>query len=195
MQNKREQDGPARKVIYYTKIEDVIGGCTLNTTGYAEGDIIPGGSVVGRDPATGLYKVQKTAKIFEAASNSAVAYKVHKGHNLKVGEPLASAVGAKAIAITAIDKSDPAFDLVTVSETIGVAIGLGATVFISASASATTGSALFVAPFATTNNDVEVEDNGNHLVGAWIRASLFETLVPSVTSAMKTALPHHVWIP
>lgn len=92
------------------KDERVVHACTHNLADIPNGvtvcsaDLIPGGilregTAIGKGEA-GLYHVIKTAKVTEAANNSATAYKVEKGHHFKKGDFVMLKVGAKAYAIT-----------------------------------------------------------------------------------------------
>src|SRR5690606_26917242 len=63
-----------------------------------------------------------TAKITEAAADDAVAYKVAKGSAFATGGKFGGQT------ISAIDKSDEDFDLITVSATIGEDLAVGAVV-------------------------------------------------------------------
>lgn len=66
-----------------------------------------------------LWHVIYTATMQADAGATATAYKVLKGHNLKVGDYLYN--GSTGYAITAIDKSNAAYDEVTVGTTLGAA--------------------------------------------------------------------------
>ncbi|WGQ15580.1 hypothetical protein [Sphingobacterium faecium] len=100
----------------------VQGGFTLDTTNVSVGDIIGRGAVIQFDEATRTAKLVKTAKVVEAATGTATAYKVAKGSLFAVGGKF----GGKVIA--SIDKSDANFDLVTVDATIGSAQKIGDTI-------------------------------------------------------------------
>ena len=124
--------GQNREYQYKPGIEkillDVIGGGTIDRSDlrsavFAEGkaDELPPLTPVVIDPATGVYHVVKTARVYEAAS--AAKYKVEKKHLFAVGDAvtLGGAFDKASDVITEIDKSDPKFDLITLAATIGAA--------------------------------------------------------------------------
>lgn len=193
MQNSRKYDPAAEKVVFATKIEDIIGGITLAAGDFVEGDIVPAGTLVGKD-GNNLYHALKTAKMYANATNVATDYQVVKGHGFKVGDFFASAVGAKAYAITAINKSNAAYDILTLGTTIGVALTAGQAVFQALAESATTTSAFKVQPLAITGHTVEIVANDTNVVDAYLRASVFEVNCPPVTTAMKTLVPQILFL-
>lgn len=124
--------GQNREYQYKPGIEkillDVIGGGTIDRSDlrsavFAEGkaDELPPLTPVVIDPATGVYHVVKTARVYEAASTA--KYKVEKKHLFAVGDAvtLGGAFDKASDVITEIDKSDPKFDLITLAATIGAA--------------------------------------------------------------------------
>lgn len=193
MQNFRKSDAPAEKVVFATKIEGVIGGITISAADLVDNDIVPAGTVVGKD-GVGLFHVLKTAKVLASAINTATDYHLSKGHNFKVGDFFASAVGAKSYAITSIVKTDPAHDVITLGTTLGVAVPAGATVFQALAESATTTSAFRITPHAVTGSTIQIKTDDINTVDAYLRASVFEVNAPAVTQAIKTALPHIMWL-
>lgn len=193
MQNSRKSDVAAEKVVFATKIEDIIGGITLAAADFVDGDIVPAGTVVGKDN-DGLFHALKTAKVLLAANNSAVDYRVTKGHGFKIGDFMAYATGAKAYAITAIDKSNADYDVITLGTTLGVAVPLNATVFQALAESSTTTSAFKTTPLAVIGHTVQIIAGDSNTVDAWLRSSLYEVNAPPVNAAIKLALPHTIWL-
>lgn len=125
--------GQNREYQYKPGIEkillDVIGGGTIDRSDlrsavFAEGkaDELPPLTPVVIDPATGVYHVVKTARVYEAASTT--KYKVEKKHFFAVGDAvtLGGTFDKASDVITEIDKSDPKFDLITLAATIGAAV-------------------------------------------------------------------------
>lgn len=125
--------GQNREYQYKPGIEkillDVIGGGTIDRSDlrsavFAEGkaDELPPLTPVVIDPATGVYHVVKTARVYEAASTA--KYKVEKKHFFAVGDAvtLGGTFDKASDVITEIDKSDPKFDLITLAATIGAAV-------------------------------------------------------------------------
>lgn len=118
-------------------IQLVQGGFLLTQTGLVAGDIVPAGTPVVFDEATRTATFLPTAKAQATAGGSATNYLVLKGHNLKVGNYLASgAVGGKAYAITVIDTSNALYDTITVGTSIG-AVTAGDTLYASTATGAT----------------------------------------------------------
>lgn len=108
-------------------LEDVVGGGTIARsdlrTALFDGqplDELPPYCVVGRD-VNGAYHVVKTAKVVEAVADAGKAIKVGKNHLFAIGDfvTFGGDFVAASDKITAIDKSDPAFDLITIEATIG----------------------------------------------------------------------------
>jgi hypothetical protein len=115
----------------------VQGGFLLDQTGLVAGDVVPAGTPVVFNETTRTATYLPTAVIYEDAGAAAVAYKVKKGHTLKVGNYFASgAIGGKAYAITAIDTTNASYDTVTVGTTIG-AVTAGDTAYASTATGAT----------------------------------------------------------
>ncbi len=125
--------GQNREYQYKPGIEkillDVIGGGTIDRSDlrsavFAEGkaDELPPLTPVVIDPATGVYHVVKTARVYEAAS--AAKYKVEKKHFFAVGDAvtIGGAFDKASDVIKDIDKSDPKFDTITLAATIGAAV-------------------------------------------------------------------------
>lgn len=93
----------------------------------------------------------QTATIIAKATATATTYDVAKGHHFKVGDRFATD-GANGQAITAIDKSNPAKDVITVGTTLGAEITAGTTAFESSGANKT----LKNAPIAVAGSNYSV---------------------------------------
>ena len=193
MQNFKQSDSAVSKVVFHKMIEDLQGGVTVSVADYTDGFVVPAGSVVGKD-SNGLFHVLKTAKLTASATNTATAYSVEKGHGFKVGDFLATATGAKAYAITAINTSDVAFDVLTVGTTLGVVVTSGQGLFKALAESASNTSAFSITPFAVTGQDLKLIAGDNNFVDAYLRATLFEVNAPVATAQIKAALPQILWI-
>jgi hypothetical protein len=186
--------GPDRRSrnAFVTKIEDIPGGITLATNDLPAGSpsgnyYVPEGAIVGLDPATGLWRLLKTAVAQAAANSTATAYQVNKGHAFKVGDFIGLGTGGKAVTITAIDKTNADYDVITVDATIGSAVTVGQA-FSAAAAAASNNSVLPYTQYAAINNDVELKTGDNHLVGAWKRATIKINVAPAVPTSIKTSL-------
>ena len=73
------------------------------------------------------YLYKNIATINTAALATDSSYKVNKGHGLIVGNFISYSSSTKSYAITAIDTSNGVYDLITLSYSLGVAIGIGDT--------------------------------------------------------------------
>ena len=192
MQNFRESDSATEKVVFATKIEDIIGGITVAVADFVDAHIVPAGSVVGKDN-NGLFHVLKTAKMHTAAGGSATDYIVYKGHGFKVGDFIASATGAKAYAITAINTSNADYDTITIGTTIG-AVAQYAGIFQALAEAASNTSAFKVTPYAVTGQSIQLKSGDTNTVDAWLRATMFEANAPVATAQIKAALPQILWV-
>lgn len=173
--------------------------CTHNLADIPNGvtvvvaDLIPGvplreGSAIGPD-AAGLYHLVKTAKVAEAATATATAYKVEKGHHFKVGDFVMAAKGAKAYAISAIDTTPATHDTIAVGTTLGAAIAVGAVLTQAKEQSADTTSAFKYAPVAVCGDSYTVEALTNTPVVAVTFGQFKTALCPPVSDEIKAALP------
>lgn len=103
-------------------IQLLQGGVLLTTTGIPTDTVIPAGTPVVVNEATRTATFLGTGVLYANAGGTDTDYQVKKGHTLKVGDYFATgAAGGKAYAITAIDTSNSAYDVVTVGTTIGAA--------------------------------------------------------------------------
>lgn len=145
-------------------LEDVQGGGTIARSDLVGAifadrklDELPPLVIVVMDEITGVYHVLKTASVQTVAAADAVAYQVKKNHLFAVGD--AVTVGgdfAKAAdVITAIDKSNSAFDKITLAGTIGAA-SVG-DVLIQAKAKAAAGSS--VPLYGTATSELPITMN------------------------------------
>ena len=107
---------------------DVVGGGTIDRKGLANAlfngkalDELPPIVVVVKDGETGLYHVLKTALASDAGSET--TYKVAKNHLFGVGDfvTIGGLLSGASDKITAIDKSNADYDVITVEATIGSA--------------------------------------------------------------------------
>ena len=110
LQIERKKDNRVVKCILH-RVADIPGGVTVKVANLG-GTALFEGTPIGVD-ANGLYAVCKTAQIVTEAAASATSYEVAKGHHFKVGDRFATA-DCNGQTITAIDKSDPAKDIITV---------------------------------------------------------------------------------
>lgn len=109
-------------------IEDVIGGGTIDRRDFQNAlfngrplDELPPIVMVVQDPETGIYHVLKTAMVSEAGSGT--SYKIAKNHLFGVGDfvTVGGDLSGASEEITAIDKSNTGYDVLTLVATIGEA--------------------------------------------------------------------------
>lgn len=167
-------------------VADIPNGVTVSAADLVAGSVLQEGTPIGKDSA-GLYHVVKTAKITEAASNTATTYKVEKGHHFKKGDFVMLKVGGKAYAITAIDASNAAYDEITVGTTLGVAAKVGEALVQAAAESTGTASAFKYAPKAMTGDSYTVEALSNHAVVAVTIGQFKESIIPALSDDIKKA--------
>lgn len=108
-------------------LEDVVGGGTIARvdlrTALFDGqplDELPPYCVVGRD-TNGAYHVVKTAKVIEDVADAGKVIKVAKNHLFAVGEfvTFGGDFAAASDKVESIDKSNVAYDSITLAATIG----------------------------------------------------------------------------
>lgn len=166
------------------------GGFNLDLTGLAAGATVPAASVLGYDEATRVAKLLKTAKVIEAVASNGVNIKVAKGHLLQNGDILTSGGAAKAV--TGINKDNAAYDVVTVSATLG-AIPEAGTVY-AAAADVADGAAFAVGPRGLLWNSVVVPADDYVFVDVVIRhANVYQRRIPAVTDSIKAKLPNIIF--
>ncbi len=112
------------------------GGFNLDDSSLTDGYIVPVLAPIAVDFTTRKVKVVKNATIVEAANASATSYKIAKNSLIAVGMYLGT--GAKGAGVTAIDKTNASYDLVTVAATIGVAVTVGQVLFEATAVGGTT---------------------------------------------------------
>lgn len=175
------------------KLADIPNGITVSAADLTQ-KVLHEGTPVGKDE-NGLYHVVKVAVLSAAATNTATAYTVKKGHNFKVGDVVMLATGSKAYTITGIatNASDATSDDLTVDTTLGTAAKAGDAIYNAAKAGAS-GSAFKYEPIALVGESYDVEALSNHIVNAWTIGQIRESNIPPVGSAVKAKLPGMVFI-
>lgn len=162
---KRRKDTSVKKVFQH-RIADIRGGVGVKTSNLG-GDYLFEGTPLGA-PVDGLCEVVKIARVVKTVGTSDNTIEVEKGHHFKVGDYATSNEKAKAYAITAIDKTNSAKDVITVATTLGAKIEVGG--FIVEAAAEATGntSALKVIPQSLNGTGYEVKPNDNIFTDALI---------------------------
>lgn len=176
-----------RGVTIFQKVHETAqGGFTLDNTGLVAKSTLLAGTVMGYDESTRMAVVIKSAVLQADATNTATTYQVKKGHTFAVGNYLAATTGAKAYAITAIDTSNGAYDVLTVGTTLGVALTAGTALFQSATTGASN-SSFFVTPKGLLFEDVDVYPHAS--VSVVVRGTVYARRIPGVVDSIKSALP------
>ena len=159
-------------------LADIPNGVTVCSSELVAGGILQEGTAIG----AGLYHVVKTARLTEAATATTKGYKVAKGHHFKEGDFVMLKKGAKAYAVTSINKSETLYDTITVGTTLGEVAAVGATLMQAAAQSADTASALKYAPKALVGDSYDVEALSNHFVSAVTIGQFKESVIPAISA-------------
>lgn len=183
---KRKKDNRVVKCILH-RVADIPGGVTVSVANLGGSVLFEGTPLaVG---SNGLYVVVKTAQIVTEATATATTYEVAKGHHFKVGERFATDACSGQL-ITAIDKSDPAKDVITVGTTLGAVVPAGTCAFESKGADKT----LKNTPVAIAGSNYDVESGENLFTDAWVIGVVNKANAPSVNSAIMSALKCIVYV-
>lgn len=129
---KRKRDVETPRVFMH-KVADIRGGVSVAASELG-GDFLREGAILSA-PVNGITHVVKIAEVIAEVAASDKTIKVKKLHNFKVGDIITSAPGKAAHAITAIDESNKAYDVLTIGTAIG-ALAKGGTI-VEAKAEAT----------------------------------------------------------
>jgi len=183
---KRKKDNRVVKCVLH-RVADIPGGVTVSVANLGGSALFEGTPLaVGEN---GLFVVVKTAQIVTAATETATTYEVAKGHHFKVGDRFATDA-CNGQLITAIDKTDPAKDVITVGTTLGAAITAGTCAFESKGAD----KALKNTPVAIAGSNYDVESGDNLFVDAWVIGVVRKSNAPVVNDAILTALKNIVYV-
>lgn len=169
------------------KLADIPNGITVSAADLTQ-KVLHEGTPVGKDE-NGLYHVVKVAVLSAAATDTATAYTVKKGHNFKVGDVVMLATGSKAYTITEIatNADDATSDDLTVDTTLGTAAKAGDSLYLAAKAGAS-GSAFKYAPVALVGESYDVDALSNHIVNAWTIGQIRESNIPPIGAEVKAKL-------
>ena len=183
---KRQKDNRVVKCVLH-RIADIPGGVTVSVAELG-GSALFEGTPIGKG-SDGLYKVCKTAQIITAATATATAYEVAKGHHFKVGDLFATN-DCDGKSITQIDKSSASKDVITLGATLGKAVTANTCAFESSGATTD----LKVTPIAFAGSNEDVNANDNLFVSAWVHGVIREQNAPVVNDKIKTALKGVVYV-
>ena len=161
---QRRKDSKTPRVFVH-KIADIRGGVSVNVTELGS-DFLFEGAVLSA-PVNGICHEVKTAEVGAAVTATGKSVKVKKGHQFKVGDIAMIGEGAKASAITDIDKTASDFDTITLTATLG-AISVGGFLIEAAAASDSTESALKYTPLAVNGTGKPIRQGQNLDTDAWV---------------------------
>lgn len=179
-------------------LEDVVGGGIIARTDLVTAvfngqplDELPPYCVAGRDE-NGVWHVLKTAMVTEAVADTDTSIKVSKNHLFAVGDFVT--VGGKldgaSDKITAIDKSNTAYDTITLAAKIGAAIT--GSVLVGVKATAEAGSATLAvddSELVITINKVDLTV-ANQSAGLMVRGTVSEGNMPfPLDDGLKAKMP------
>lgn len=111
------------------------GAYKLDCTGLTNGSILPNLTPVSVDLKTRLCKVVKNVKVLEEVAADATTAKIAKNSLVEVNMILGT--GTKGAKVTAIDKSNADFDLITLEAAFGEKVLVGAVLFEATAAGGT----------------------------------------------------------
>ena len=161
VRKRRDTETPR---VFMHKVADVRGGVAVNVSELGD-DFLAEGAIIGKPDSAGLCHVVKVAVLAADLAAAGTSVNVKKGSHLKVGNVVMADGGDKAVAITAIDKSNKAYDVLTITA-IGK-IDQGG-YLIEASEAKDSGAAMKVEPFAVVGTGKPVIPNTNLDTDAWL---------------------------
>ena len=178
---KRKKDSRVVKCIFH-RIADIPGGVTINVANLGGSSLLEGTPIA--KGSNDLYEVVKTAQVITNASQGATTIEVAKGHHFKVGDKIAFSSTNKGNAITAIDKSNAAKDVITLSALAGD-ITAGA---CGVETTSTTTYAPKYKACAVVGSNNDVEAGSNLFTDAWVIGVVNKANAPIVNADIEDAL-------
>lgn len=169
------------------RVADIPGGVAISVSSLGH-PLLREGTPIGVG-ADGLYRVCKTAELYEDATNaSQVVYKLAKGHQFRVGDMLAlEGVAGKRISEIVRHAS---CDWVQVEKTFGKTLNKGQRFFESEGETETHK----VIPTAVVGETHEASRGENLWVSAWVIGVLREDASPAVDDTTKAHLKGIVYV-
>ncbi|MBO0947288.1 hypothetical protein [Fibrella forsythiae] len=148
--------------------------------------VLPGGTMLYYDESTRKAFVIKSTVLQAAATNADTTYKVLKNHGFKVGDIVAESLKGKSVDITTINTADAAFDVLTLSATLGVALPAGSALYQAKTATAGSAAPLYQ-PKGLLYEDTSLE--GNVEVSVVIRGTTYLRRIPGVPADIQLTMP------
>lgn len=190
MQNTRTTES-VLPIPFLTVLEDWVGGIVVAAADLTQTSL-PAGTPVGKD-TNGLFHVIKQATLQANATDSATSYRLEKGHNLKVGDFVTDALSGAAYAVLTLTTTNADYDTITVGTTLGVAFSAGDVIF-EALAESATDSVFKYTPVGLTGHAIDIVAGSNPTVDCIIRGTVNTAVAPDYATAVKTALPHFIFV-
>ena len=166
------------KTVFMHKIADIRGGVSVKTSEIG-GDYIPEGALLSA-PDNGICHLVKSAQLTAEANATAVKLNVAKHSGFKVGDYVMAEEGAKAYAITAIDYTNAAYDVITIGTTLGKTIAKGAYIAEAAAESSASTSELKYKPVAMVGTGKVFNAGDNVDTDAWVIGATTGLPLPDV---------------
>ena len=179
LQIKRSKDNRVVKCILH-RIADIPGGVTVYTADLGGNALLEGTPL--SKPVNGISHVVKTAKVLTNVAATDTTIEIAKGHHFKVGDFIGN--GTKAKAISVINTSNAAKDVITLAAAYGTTATAGDGLVECSAAD----SAAKYAAFAIAGSNYDVKAGENLFVDAWIHAVVREGNAPVVDAGIKSAL-------
>lgn len=181
MQIKKE-NVPSGIVIWQGKNTEVAqGGFTLDDAAFTtENEVIPAGTPIGFNESSRVAKVAKLAVAQAVATDAATDIKIKKNSLIKVGMTIKSGA-SEGKEITAIDKTNADYDLVSVEATLGVAIATGDAIFVD--------DAGYTGVKGLLYEDAIIDSNGTTDVAVVLRGTVYANRITPVPATIQAKLP------
>jgi hypothetical protein len=159
----RSNDSRVVKAILH-RIADIPGGVAVKAS------VLGGPSLVEGTPLSagtnGLMEVIKTARVAEAYTATGGSIKVAKGSHFVVGDHFADPAYTDYATISAVDKSNAAYDLLTLSNTMSINLALNSVIIeCTADATVTHDGVVQGAHATTTVTEIKVDKGHTFVVG------------------------------
>jgi len=161
---QRRKDAKVPRVFVH-KIADIRGGVSVAVSELGS-DFLLEGAVLSA-PENGICHVVKTAEVVAAVTATGKSVQVKKGHQFNVGDVVLIAEGAKATAITEIDKTANTYDTIKLTAALG-AIAIGGFLTEAAAATDGTDSTLKYTPLAVNGTGKPISQGQNLDTDAWV---------------------------
>lgn len=184
----RKSDSRVVKCLLH-RVADIPGGVTIKVANLGGSALVEGTPIgVG---SNGLYEVVKTAVIVTAASATGTSIEVAKGHHFKVGDYIAFSSTNKGNVIAAIDKSNSAKDVITLTTGLAGDLAVGAVGV--QTTSGTTYAPKYTA-VGVVGSSYDVESSTNLFVDAWVIGVIKESNAPVVNATIKGNMTGIVYV-